>query len=88
MRAVYLRHVPFEDPGAFASALMKHGISIECHLFPKNGLPQDPGDLLIVMGGPMLVNVPRGPRSSGKWDVRCNEKAEGGPHSTVMDNVG
>jgi GMP synthase-like glutamine amidotransferase len=44
---------------------MKHGISIECHLVPKNGLPQDPGDLLIVMGGPMSMNDPRIPRSSG-----------------------
>jgi GMP synthase (glutamine-hydrolysing) len=59
MRAGCRQHVPFEDPGAFASALMKHGISIECHLFPKNGLPQDPGDLLIVMGGPMSVNDPQ-----------------------------
>jgi GMP synthase-like glutamine amidotransferase len=25
-------------------------------LVPKNGLPEDPGDLLIVMGGPMSVN--------------------------------
>ena len=58
MRAVCLQHVPFEGPGAFASALMKHGISIECHLVPKNGLPQDPGDLLIIMGGPMSVNDP------------------------------
>ena len=40
MRAVCLQYVPIEGPGAFASALMKHGISIECHLFPKNGLPK------------------------------------------------
>jgi len=58
MRAICLQHVPFEGPGAFASALMKHSISIECHLVPKNGLPQDAGDLLIVMGGPMSVNDP------------------------------
>ena len=58
MRAICLQHVSFEGPGAFASALMKHGISIECHLVPKNGLPQDDGDLLIVMGGPMSVNDP------------------------------
>ena len=58
MRAICLQHVTFEGPGAFASALMKHSISIECHLVPKNGLPQDDGDLLIVMGGPMSVNDP------------------------------
>ncbi len=56
MRAICLQHVSFEGPGAFASALMRHGISIECHLVPENGLPQDSGDLLIVMGGPMSVN--------------------------------
>jgi GMP synthase (glutamine-hydrolysing) len=59
MRAVCLQYVPIEGPGAFASALMKHGISLECHLFPKNGLPQDPGDLLSMKDGPMSV------RSSG-----------------------
>lgn len=58
MRAVCLQHVSFEGPGAFAAALMKHGSSIECHLVPKKGLPQDSGDLLIVMGGPMSVNDP------------------------------
>ena len=59
MRAVYLQHVTFEGPGAFASALMKHGISLECHLVPKNGFPQDPGDLLSMKDGPMSVNDPR-----------------------------
>ncbi len=59
MRAVCLQHVPFEGPGAFASALMKHGISLECYLVPKNGLPQDPGDLLSMKDGPMSVNDPR-----------------------------
>ena len=59
MRAICLQHVSFEGPGAFASALMRHGISIECHLVPENGLPhQDSSDLLIVMGGPMSVNDP------------------------------
>ena len=58
MRAVCLQHVSFEGPGAFATALMKHGSSIECHLVPKKGLPHDSGDLLIVMGGPMSVNDP------------------------------
>ena len=59
MRAVCLQHVPFEGPGAFASALMKHGISLECYLVPKNGLPQDPGDLLSMKDRPMSVNDPR-----------------------------
>lgn len=58
MRAVCLQHVPFEGPGAFAKALAKRGVSLESHLVPKNGLPKDAGDLLIVMGGPMSVNDP------------------------------
>lgn len=58
MRAVCLQHVPFEDPGAFATSLVKHGCSLDYRLVPKDGLPSDPGDLLIVMGGPMSVNDP------------------------------
>jgi GMP synthase-like glutamine amidotransferase len=56
MRAVCLKHVPFEGPGAFATALTDRSISLERYLVPKDGLPKDPGDLLIVMGGPMSVN--------------------------------
>lgn len=56
MYAVCLKHVPFEGPGALATALSKHGVQLECHLAPRDGLPPDPGDLLIVMGGPMSVN--------------------------------
>lgn len=58
MRAVCLKHVPFEGPGALASALTARGVSLERYLVPKDGLPPDPGDLLIVMGGPMSVNDP------------------------------
>ncbi len=58
MRAVCLQHVPFEGPGAFATALAKRGVSLEHSLVPKEGLPHDTGDLLIVMGGPMSVNDP------------------------------
>lgn len=61
MRVVCLQHVPFEGPGAFAKALAKRGASLEYSLVPKDGLPQDAGDLLIVMGGPMSVN------DSDKW---------------------
>jgi GMP synthase (glutamine-hydrolysing) len=60
MRAVCLKHVPFEGPGALATSLAKRGISLDYHLVPKDGLPSDPGDLLIVMGGPMSVNDPDG----------------------------
>lgn len=56
MRAVCLKHVPFEGPGAFAAHLAGRGVSIERFLVPSDGLPTDPGDLLIVMGGPMSVN--------------------------------
>jgi GMP synthase-like glutamine amidotransferase len=58
MRAVCLQHVPFEGPGAFARSLSRRGATLERVLVPKEGLPRDPGDLLIVMGGPMSVNDP------------------------------
>jgi len=58
MRAVCLQHVPFEGPGAFATSLEKRGVKLEPHLVPKEGLPKDSGDLLIIMGGPMSVNDP------------------------------
>jgi GMP synthase (glutamine-hydrolysing) len=55
-RAICLQHIPFEGPGAFASALAARGVSLQRYLVPKDGLPQDPGELLLVMGGPMSVN--------------------------------
>ncbi len=58
MHAVCLQHVPFEGPGALATYLATRGASLKCYLVPKDGLPQDPGDLLLVMGGPMSVNDP------------------------------
>src|SRR3990167_8989867 len=58
MRAVCLKHVPFEGPGAFAISLANHGYSLDYCLVPNDGLPPDPGDLLIIMGGPMSVNDP------------------------------
>ena len=61
MRGVCLQHVPFEGPGAFATALSKRGVNLTHHLVPQDGLPKDTGDLLIVMGGPMSVN------DSDKW---------------------
>jgi GMP synthase (glutamine-hydrolysing) len=56
MRAVCLTHVPFEGPGAFATALTARGVKLERYLVPQNGLPKDMGDVLMVMGGPMSVN--------------------------------
>jgi GMP synthase (glutamine-hydrolysing) len=58
MRAVCLQHVPFEGPGAFTTALTARGVSLKRYLVPQDGLPNDVGDLLIVMGGPMSVNDP------------------------------
>jgi GMP synthase (glutamine-hydrolysing) len=58
MRAVCLKHVPFEGPGTFATALTARGVTLERYLVPQDGLPKDAGDLLIVMGGPMSVNDP------------------------------
>jgi GMP synthase (glutamine-hydrolysing) len=56
MRAVCLLHVPFEGPGTFETALTDRGATVDQYLVPKDGLPKDSGDLLIVMGGPMSVN--------------------------------
>jgi GMP synthase-like glutamine amidotransferase len=36
--------------------LKRRGVDLQTRLVPKDGLPDDPGDLLIVMGGPMSVN--------------------------------
>lgn len=58
MRAVCLEHISFEGPGIFATALASRGVTLDRHLVPRNGLPKDAGDLLIVMGGPMSVNDP------------------------------
>ena len=60
MRAICLQHVPFEGLGVFATALSNRGVSLECYFVPRDGLPKDAGDLLIVMGGPMSVNDPDG----------------------------
>nr|MBI3613429.1 type 1 glutamine amidotransferase [Nitrospirota bacterium] len=57
-RAICLQHVAFEGPGAFADSLVGRGFVISNHLVPKVGLPPDPGDVLLVMGGPMSVNDP------------------------------
>ena len=56
MLTVCLQHVPFEGPGVFETHLVKRGVRVERHLVSSDGLPRDPGDLLIVMGGPMSVN--------------------------------
>ncbi|MGE3976295.1 MAG: type 1 glutamine amidotransferase [Nitrospira sp.] len=61
MRVVCLQHVPFEGPGVFAKALAKRGVGLHYSLVPKEGIPNDGGDLLVVMGGPMSVN------DSDKW---------------------
>ncbi len=58
MRAVCLKHVSFEGPGIFAKHLKGRGVTVEQYLVPYDGLPNDPGDLLIVMGGPMSANDP------------------------------
>lgn len=56
MRAICLQHVPFEGPGAFATALIDRKVSLDRYLVPQDRLPKDAGDLLLVMGGPMSVN--------------------------------
>ncbi len=53
-----LQHVPFEGPGAFRPALEERGYSVQTVLVPDVGPPPDPGDFLLIMGGPMSVNDP------------------------------
>jgi GMP synthase-like glutamine amidotransferase len=54
--ATCLQHVPFEGPGIFRQALEVRGYSIRTTLVSFEGLPQDHGDFLLIMGGPMSVN--------------------------------
>ena len=54
--ATCLQHVPFEGPGTFRQALEAREYAIRTILVPSEGLPQDPGDFLLIMGGPMSVN--------------------------------
>ena len=56
--ALCLQHVPFEGPGVFEQALEQHGYSLARRLVPADGLPENPGDFLLVMGGPMSANDP------------------------------
>jgi hypothetical protein len=53
MRAVRLQRVPFEGPGALATALSARGVSLERYLASKDELPKDAGGLLLVMSGPI-----------------------------------
>lgn len=55
-RVVCLQHVPFEGPAYFGTLLEARGYTVEPYLVPRDGLPRDAGNLLLVMGGPMSVN--------------------------------
>lgn len=57
-RAVCLQHVSFEGPAAFEPILADLGYDVDCVLVPEDRLPDDAGDALLVMGGPMSVNDP------------------------------
>lgn len=54
--AVCLQHVVFEGPGVFRRALETRGYTIQHVVVPDERLPSDPGDFLLIMGGPMSVN--------------------------------
>ena len=57
-RALVIRHVPFEGPGAIGQWLLDRGYQLDtAHLYQGDALP-DPAalDFLVVMGGPMGVN--------------------------------
>jgi len=59
--ATCLQHVPFEGPGVFRQALETRGHLFKSTLVPSEGLPEGPGDFLLIMGGPMSAN------DSGFW---------------------
>ncbi len=54
--ATCLQHVPFEGSGIFRQALEARGYVVNTFLVPSEGLPQEPGDFLLIMGAPMSVN--------------------------------
>lgn len=57
-RALVIRHVPFEGPGAIGQWLLARGYQLDtAHLYQGDALP-DPSslDFLVIMGGPMGVN--------------------------------
>ncbi|PJA81243.1 MAG: amidotransferase [Nitrospirae bacterium CG_4_9_14_3_um_filter_51_5] len=54
--ALCLQHVLFEGPGVFRPALETRGYTVRTVAVPANGLPSNPGDFLLIMGGPMSVN--------------------------------
>ncbi len=54
--ATCFQHVPFEGPGIFRQALETRGYAVKTILVPSEGLPREPGDFLLIMGGPMSVN--------------------------------
>ncbi len=57
MKIAYcLQHVLFEGPGVFRHALETRGYVVRNVIVPVEGLPADPGDFLLIMGGPMSVN--------------------------------
>jgi len=56
--ALCLQHVPFEGPGFFRRALETRGYRVRSLVVPADGLPLDPGNFLLIMGGPMSVNDP------------------------------
>ncbi len=51
-------HVSFEGPGVFKASLEQRGYEVRQYLVPRDGLPAEIGDFLLVMGGPMSVNDP------------------------------
>jgi GMP synthase-like glutamine amidotransferase len=55
-KAVCLQHVSFEGPGCFEKLLNDAGYALHWSMVPQEGIPSDPGEFLLIMGGPMSVN--------------------------------
>lgn len=54
--ALCLQHVDFEGPGIFRDLLAQHHYNLRTCLVPVDGLPSNPTDFLLIMGGPMSAN--------------------------------
>ncbi|MDX2235383.1 MAG: glutamine amidotransferase [Hyphomonadaceae bacterium] len=55
MRALAIRHVPFEDLGAFAPVLRRRGFDIRYAEAGEEALEDGDADLVLVLGGPIGV---------------------------------
>jgi GMP synthase (glutamine-hydrolysing) len=54
--ACCLMHVEYEGLGIYDYALQSLGYEVQTHLTPKQGVPKELADFLLILGGPMSAN--------------------------------